>query len=116
MSSDLQIKFQISIFFKMKSAHLPNTAVNYYSKWVARGGNWRLIRPGNAGGVNLVLINVCEYHSAVLYCYTSGVCKQKYKNKMFKGVLHLWALFLKTIDHCCEVTVKNVRKSIFSMF
>ena len=68
----------------------------------------------------------------------------------FKGVLHPWALFLKTLcifsknkatsdksilwiwsemfqgtqksqfyfsrDHCCEVTVKNVRKSIFFMF
>ena len=69
---------------------------------------------------------------------------------ILKGVLHLWALFLKALcifsknksnfgqsilwiwsemfqgtqksqfhfsrDHCCEVTVKNVRKSIFSMF
>ena len=66
-----------------------------------------------------------------------------------KGVLHLWALFLKTwcifsknkstldkasygsgqkcskelknqfyfsTDHCCEVTVKNVPKSTFSIF
>ena len=66
---------------------------------------------------------------------------------ILKGVLYLWALFLRTLcifsknkatldkvsyesdqkgskevknqfsfsrDHCCEVTVKNVRKSIFS--
>ena len=72
-------------------------------------------------------------------------------NLPLKGVLHLWALFLKTLcifsknkatsdkvsygsgqkcskelenntefyfsrDHCCEVTVKNVQKSIFAMF
>ena len=74
----------------------------------------------------------------------------EYMKIAIKGVLHPWALFLKTLcifsknkatsdkvsygseqkcskelkksqfyfsrDHCCEVTVTNVRKSIFSMF
>ena len=64
------------------------------------------------------------------------------KRSSIKGVLRPWALFLETLcifsknkatsdkmfqrtqkpqfyfsrDHCCEVTVKNVQKSIFSMF
>ena len=83
---------------------------------------------------------------------SSSIVNAKYclNSFCFKGVLHPWALFLKTLcifskrssnfgqnilwiwsemfqgtqksqfyftrDHFCEVTVKNVRKSIFSMF
>ena len=48
--------------------------------------------------------NIPKSHlGTIIQCYNTGLLFQK-------------SVFYFSRDHCCEVTVKNVQKSIFSMF